>query len=476
MVEQRVASETNKRKVLCIPLLGKGATNHLHKQALVDYFMEQGIDLLFLVREDYEKLLKKIPGCRYVPYRIPEIMGWCGHVIGFLRSFRRLYPASDPWRRFFYETSLKSISRPHGKIGIWAVYQLSRFRFLMEAAAFIEGVLFRIIGECKDLDDLDMDALLVMSVGSWAQPFDSRLTWWAYRKGLPVVHIVGNYDGLSSNGFRGFPVQKVLIWGARMHRDAIRQHGIPEDRVQQIGALRYNLLPDRESLSRDIFLRSIGFDPSAKTIVFGGSSYEYHYFEFFSVYRILKERLNIPLQLIIRVYPNKRLLDSAYLQVLMDYAAEQSDVWVSVGDPNFRERKADTDVIAIDEEGLWKIIDAADVVVNLFSTLALEACIFDKPVIHMWYFSPMQRVLLQPVYYPSHDAMHNRRAVASGAVVVARSREELVDEIIHALEQPSELSLQRRKYVEQECGILDGKALQRLVDVCVNHLRRGSSE
>lgn len=475
MVKHREIKTTNRRKVLCIPLLGKGATNHLHKQALADSFMEQDIELLFLVREDYETLLKRLLGCRYLPYRIPEFKGWSGKALGFLRSFRRLYPATDPWRRFFYETSLKTISRLHGRIGIRVIYQLSRFRFLMKAAAFLEGVLYRMIQEYNDLDSLDIDALLVMSVGSWAQPFDSRLTWWAYHRGLPVVHIVGNYDSLSSNGFRGFPVQKLFIWGDQMREDAYRRHDIPRDRVHPIGALRYNLLPDRESLSRDSFLWSIGFDPSAKTIVFGGSSYEYHYFEFFSAYRILKERLDTPLQLIIRVYPNKTLLDSAYLQILMDYAATQSDVWVSVGDPNFRERQSDTDVIVIDEDGLWKILNAADVVINLFSTLALEACIFDKPVIHMWYFLPMPRVLLQPVYYPSHDALHNRRAVDSGAVVVARSREELVNAIIRALNQPSELSIQRRKYVEHECGTLDGKALQRLVDLYVSHLRYESS-
>ncbi len=470
MVIQPEKKAINQRRVLCIPLLGKGATNHLHKQCIVDAFSERGVDLLFLVREDYHALLTKLTGCRYQSYRIPEFTGRIGRALGLLRSFRMMYPASDPWRRFYYETSLKTISRPQGRIGLWFLYQLSRFRSLMQIAVFLEGVLYRRMRDYNDLEGLGIDEFLVMSIGAWAHPFDSRLTWWAYSKGIPIVHIVGNYDGLSSNGFRGFPVQQLLVWGEQMREDAIRRHSVPHDLVHPIGSLRYNLLPDRKCLSRDSFLRSIGFDPSVKTIVFGGSSYEYHYFEFISVFRILKDRLNLPLQLIIRVYPNKRLLDSPYIQVLMEYTSALSDVWVSVGDPNFRERQSGRDVIAIDEDELWQILNASDVVINLFSTLALEACIFDKPVIHMWYFLAETRALLQPVHYPSHLALHNIRAIESGAVVVARSREELVDAIIHALNQPSGLSSQRGRYVEQECGRLDGMALQRLVDLCISRL------
>ncbi len=437
----------------------------------MDEYNRNNIDVLFLVRDDYVSILKKLTGCEYRPYSVPVVTGRLGYFINSLMRFRRLYHPADPWIKIYHKADVMGMPRVAGRLWANFVYSLARFQWILRLTIWMEGVVYKKIEKCEDLDCLPIDMLLVMSVGSAAQPYDIRLTWWAYRRGKPVVHLVGNYDGLSSHGFRGVPVQRLLVWGDQMFDDAVNRHRVPEADVRKIGPLRYNMMPSKAELSRDKFLRSIGFDPEVKTIVFGGSSYEYQYFEILAVYKILKEKWKEPLQLIVRVYPNAQFLDSPYLQVLMSHLAGQKNIWVSVGDPNFRNRRPGCDVIEIDEVELWQLLNAGDMVVNLFSTLALEACMFDKPVVHMWYFPTIRRALVPPTYFPSKTSIHNKRAVASGAVTVAESREALVDQILSALQDPHARKENRENYIKRECGKLDNRAVERLVDNCVEFLK-----
>lgn len=459
------------KTTICIPLLGKGATNHLHRQMIVDELVKRGFAVLFLVREDYVNILNQLQDCTYKSYTIPESNSVVEKIVEACRYFRRMYHPSDPWVKVYNDSRIMQMPRMIGKLWARFIILFAKSKCIMRLVSYVEGILYRYIGNCHDLDELEADQLLIMSSGTYAQAHDIRLTWWAYRLNKPVVHVVGNYDSLSSHGYRGFPVKRLLVWGSQMAEDAEQRHGIPASHVRQIGSLRYNMMPSRFELSRDSFLESIGFDPSIKTIVFGGSNYEYHYFEILRVFEILKMKFDTPLQLIIRVYPTTSFLDSPFLHILLAHISTLKDVWVSNGDPNFRDRKVGKDVIEIDEKELWQLLNASDVVVNLFSTLALEACLFDKPVIHMWYFLPQPRCLVQPVYFPTNHSLHNVRAIAGGAVTVARSREELVNQVIHVLHNAASLKEYRKSYVDRECGLLDGFAASRLADNCVEILK-----
>lgn len=459
-----------------IALIGKGATNHLHRAEVVDAFRKRNIEVVFLVREDYLPLLDRLPSCEYVVCRFAPGPGKHERLCDLLRYVRSLYPSTDPARRRLFRLRTGDRRGVRQRVVQTALNAVARSRRAMELLVAVEERLdggLRVEGP----DPRSFDQLLMLGVGVGAMRLETALTRWARRSGLRVVHVVGNYDNLSSAGFRGIPVDRLLVWGPNMQEEAVRLQGIPPDRVTAIGAVRYSSIPRYVTRDREGFLRSIGLDPARRTVLFAGSTSAFHYFEILQVVEELNRRQDV-YQLILRVYPNKMLMNSVYMPALLAYAAGRPGVYVSLADPHYASGARDREVLQIEESELWHALRHADVVVNLYSTIALEACIFDRPAINMWYFPPATGLESRGEPYPYSELIHNRRLAAYGALAVARTREELLSAIAAAVRDPAGRQRERRHAVARECGPLDGQACERLADACAEAYgttaRRGS--
>ena len=124
------------------------------------------------------------------------------------------------------------------------------------------------------------------------------------------------------------------------------------------------------------------------------------------------------------------------------------------------------EVPQIEQDELWHSLKYSDVIVNHFSTMGLEACMFDKPVIYLFYFPQNGYTWIQPpVYYDHGLAIHNRRMLGYGLTRTASNQEELLEAIKDALAYPKKFE-RTPEGVEHEFGPLDGKAVSRLVEVC----------
>jgi len=220
-------------------------------------------------------------------------------------------------------------------------------------------------------------------------------------------------------------------------------------------------------LSREEFFRACGLDPAKRTVLFAGTLGEYHYFEMFEVIEQLS-REGETYQFIFRIYPDKSLMASPYIRPIIHYAQSLPNVYVSISDPHYKTGSKEFEVPQIEQNELWHALEYSDVVVNHFSTMGLEACMFNKPIIYPNYFPQTGYTWIQPpVYYDHGLAIHNRRMLNSGVALTAFSRDELIAAIKDAVVFPEKLSQQRHQVVEKELGPLDGKAYQRLVEACV---------
>jgi hypothetical protein len=455
---------------LSIALLGKGSTNHLHRKEVVEAFRKQGIEVDFIVRSDYISLLEKLDGCRYTSVSFKPQRGWRSIVLNLCGISRNLYPSRDIARINLYKSLHENVNI-HNHI-IYKICQLlARYRWSVQLISDIERLLFQ-HESVKGIDPKSIDQMLLLGIGTVNSELEAEVTLWARHHKIPVIHIVGNYDNLSSKGFRGISVDRLLVWGPNMRDDAIRLHGIPPDRITMIGSIRYNTNSNILVSDKNAYIKSLGLDPNKKTILFAGFMLEYHYFEMLEIYeQLLHEGKNI--QLILRLYPNKNFMNSVYIKPLLDYSKRFPNVYVSLADPHYSSGDRNREVLQIEENELWNSLNCCDLVVNIFSTISLEACIFDKPALNMWYFPPSSSAFMRhPVYWDYSQFFHNRRITSYGAIRTARSREELITFIKEALAYPEALSAQRRRTIEDECGLLDGKAVERFVDVCVMEYER----
>lgn len=453
------------QKRVGIGLLGKGSTNHLHRADVVRAFREKGYQVTFIVREDYAGLLSRLADCAYLPCRIGAEDGWRGIVIRFCESIRHAYPSSDTGRRGVLLARLWKNLRPWILLRNLICLAAARFRICVLLAAWTEGKLFR-PELVKGLDPKEYDLLLLLGIGTVNSELEGAVTRWAAHYAVPLAHLVGNYDNLTSKGFRGILPERLFVWGPQMKSDAITFHGIAASRVRLIGSIRYNAISQTVLPDRTEFLSRIGLDPARKTIVFAGFVFDSQYFEILEVYRqLLDERSDC--QLIVRLYPNKMLMNSVYIEPLIQYAKTLPRVYVSCADPHYKFGDTQREVLQVEEEELWPVLCHCDVLIDYYSTITIEGAIFDKPCIHMHYLPKTARAYVKdPVPIKFWKLRHNRRILSYGAVDVAHDREELFTLIRQSLLDPGQYAEARKKMVMQECGPLDGLACARLLLEC----------
>ncbi len=464
LVENTVAEG---RYQLVIALIAKGSMNNLHRADIVSEFHAKGVDVGFLVRDDYIDLIERIPGCRYLTCQFPLETGRNGFWKHFCRYLRSLYPVAAEGRR---ETV--PLKRPWRKrLSLATFEQLSHFKFVMRLIRRLEQRLYTPIdipGICSE----DMDQLLLLGVGAHGSEHESALTWWAKQRGIAVVHMIGNWDTFTSKGYPGAPVDTCLVWGPVMHRDAVEMHDIPESAIEEIGCLRYDRLKDTLIESREEFFSRIGLDPNRSTIMYAGPLSADQYYEMLAAF----EEMNSDghdLQMIFRMYPHKYFMQTPYAKPLINYARSLPGVYVSLGDPDYRIGRRDEAVPRIEQFELWHSLAYCDVVVNYFSTVALEACFFDKPVISLAYRPMKDYGWIHPPKYADHPGLtHNRRLREYGAVRMVLSREELKATISESITIPDETSVARSNTVRTELGDLDGKVSERLAEACVQSYLR----
>ncbi len=324
----------------------------------------------------------------------------------------------------------------------------------------------------EGLDPGDYDLMLLLGIGTVDSELEGALTRWAGRYGIPQTHIIGNYDHPTSKGFRGVLPERLLVWGPQMYEDVISFHRIPANNVNMICSLRYNFINKAELPERSSFLSRRGLDPAKKTIVFAGFVFASQYFEMLAVYqRLLAEKEDC--QLVLRLYPNKVLMNSVYIEPLMRFTETLPHTYISCADPHFKHGDRNREVLQLEEEELWALLKHCDVLIDYYSTITLEGAIFDKPCIHMHYIPKTPGAYARaavPINFRNYP--HNKRIMSYGGVEVAHCREELINQVKKSVIEPERFTEARKKMVDRECGPLDGLACDRLICACVSQPAR----
>ena len=111
---------------------------------------------------------------------------------------------------------------------------------------------------------------------------------------------------------------------------------------------------------------------------------------------------------------------------------------------------------------LTNMLGHAALGINVASTISLELCMFDKPVLNVGYDPPDYGPVPVP-YLRYYDYDHYRPVVESGAVEVARSEPEMEAMIRDALAAPERRRNERRGLVRKFFGeTLDGRSSTRV--------------
>lgn len=288
--------------------------------------------------------------------------------------------------------------------------------------------------------------------------------WSRAARGIcPAVTVITNWDHPTTKGYRGRATERYLVWGAAMARELEHYQDVPPERITQLGSALFDVYATPDALwDRAQVCSHFRLDPVRQIVLYISNSpvnFPYN----FEIARFLANRLaEMPgsPQLLVRLHPLFAQAAAAPERAKHCEFAKCPGVAYSM--PEVWSVTLLPDMSAQEIQLAASLVANADVVVNLFSTMQLDACICDKPIVNISFdWGSDSNGSQQASLF--HNYSHLKRIVTSGAVEIARDRRELTSLIQQGLASPNVHSTERRKYVQQEIGILDGGATTRVV-------------
>jgi CDP-Glycerol:Poly(glycerophosphate) glycerophosphotransferase len=298
----------------------------------------------------------------------------------------------------------------------------------------------------------------------------------ARRAGIPTMAVDLSWDNLTNKFLPPRQVNRLVLWNATMRDEAHALHGYDLDRVAVTGPPQFDSYFAEPRSCRADFCQKVGLDPARRVITLAtipASKFPHHAFVIERLVDAMESgAIREPADLLIRLHPRDDL--HRYDQYL-----NRPHVIVEKAFRNTAARSGDgmdVDFMAENTRHLANTLYHSDVVLNVASTLAIEASIFDTPVINIGFDGqPGSNRALMEWHYGS---THFQKVVRSGAVRIAQSSGEMVDLINRYLSDPSQDAEGRRRIVAEQCEFTDGRSAERVAAEIVNqlHLSRGVTQ
>lgn len=278
---------------------------------------------------------------------------------------------------------------------------------------------------------------------------------------IPTATFIFSWDNLTSQGRITLPYDYFLVWNEQLKQQLLEMYEwIDPEQVFVTGTPQFDFhFQPKFYQSREEFCTEIGAD-SERPIVLYSTGMPNHMPGESEIVEEIADMLKeiggekSP-QLLVRVYPKdltgrfdelkKRRTDILFPKIAWEEA------WLT---PKFEDSYALVNTLRHSACGI-----------NVASTISLELCMFDKPVINVGYNPPSvdSKTLKYGDYY---EFDHYKPIVKSGAVEVAWNADQMCDLIKKAFNEPERRRGERWKLIRKMFGrTLDGNSGKRVADV-----------
>ncbi len=287
---------------------------------------------------------------------------------------------------------------------------------------------------------------------------DVRLMREAKRRGIPVIGMVRSWDNLTSKGLIRAMPDHLAVQNDIIRREAITLHGIPPERISVVGIPHYDRYVIGAAHARGEFLRTFGLDPAKRLVVYapigdryvGGKPVDR------DIIVLLASLLPATHQLLVRLPPT----DSVNLEglgTLTNVTVMRPGRQLARNPAMFRSNE----LALADDDVLRDTLSHADLVVSGPSTFAVDAALFDKPVILIG-FDGKQANPYDSSVVRYYDYDHFQALLASGGARLVRDEAALSAALNAYLADPSLDASGRKRLIREQCGQCDGRATERL--------------
>lgn len=288
----------------------------------------------------------------------------------------------------------------------------------------------------------------------------------AHQRGIKSAAFILSWDNPTTKG--PFPVRpdRAILWNEILRDELMKYHEFRADQLCVAGVPQFDIYAHRENyLSREEFFRKWKLDPARKLITYttgtpGTAPHDDQIVEM--LYRkMVSGAFRQPAQLMVRLHPKdlyesyRRLENQPNLILQMPgRRAKTNDAWNPTRE---------------DMYGLAELMCYSDVVVNIASTITIDAAAFDTPIINIA-FDGFQELPYDQSVRRYYEYEHYKRVVNTGGFKISYGIDELVTHIQQYLDDPKLDAAGRARIREEQCWQLDGRAGRRIAEFLLRYL------
>lgn len=308
----------------------------------------------------------------------------------------------------------------------------------------------------KDMSDffVRFNPSLIITATPGLNSFEAELIISAKKKNIPTVAIDFSWDNLTTNAKHIRKTDYLIAWNNIMKQEAISIHKYLPEKVFISGSMRFDsyFRNTETEPTQDEFLRSKGLNPSNKTIFYTTVTKAYPFQkQYLKELLHLRESGKIPyVNIFVRIHPRDEYDNYKEFFNYKDFYFEKAghEIIDENGNKN----------IEMDQKDLLNLkysLKYSDININYASTISIEACVFNKPIINIGYAG---------IYAMAYNFDHYKHVYKSGAVMLAKTESDLGDYINIYLEDQSKDFENRRKVFDSFFDFKDGLSYKRSVD------------
>lgn len=366
--------------------------------------------------------------------------------IGLVNEFDHLVSVQQFYRSPNYKNNWsRRLTRFLGKP--WSSFISVDFLTKVESALLPRSVSFE---QCVK----NYQPSLVVTATPGFDPFEAEMILLSRRAKIPTVAVNFTWDNLTTNCKHIRKTDYLISWNETMVEEAVNLHNYSYEKIAVSGVIRFDpyfaSVPNEPT--RDEFLLSKGLNPDYRTLLHTTVTKAYPFQKkYIRDLMALRKNGQIPyVNLFFRIHP------------LDDF--ENYRVFFSVKDAYFE--KAGQEMVLPD--GRKKIemnysdllnlkysLKYTDININYASTISVEACIFDKPIINI---GCLDR------YAQAYNFEHYAPLCRYGAVRVVKDDADLPKFINDYLTDPVLDRESRQEIVRKYVKFTDGLSYRRSVD------------
>lgn len=206
---------------------------------------------------------------------------------------------------------------------------------------------------------------------------DKAVLYQSKKLGIDSYVIPHSWDNLPARGYMSTSCSYMLVWNDVMKKQANELHGIPLERIFEIGIPQYQYYLDLAyNKTKNDFFKYYNVNKSKKTVTYTCNSIRIFPDEELFIDELIKLSKKHDFNLIVRLHPSERV--SFYKDRF------KNDKLIYLDEPSANFTATSIFDIEKNDNGTLQFVllmKYSDVIINLASTITIDAIIFNTPII-----------------------------------------------------------------------------------------------